>query len=116
MVRIKRVYEPAARADGTRILVDRVWPRGISKDGVKAVKWMRELGPSDALRKFFGHDPAKWAEFRKRYRAELKRAEPRAMLEELKRIAAGGTLTLVYSARDERHNQAAVIKEVLDSM
>jgi uncharacterized protein YeaO (DUF488 family) len=116
MVRIKRAYEPASRADGTRILVDRLWPRGIAKDSAKVSKWMRELGPSDALRKFFGHDPAKWAEFRKRYRAELKRPEARAMLEELKRIGSRGTLTLVYSARDEAHNQAVVIKEVLDSM
>ncbi len=116
MVRIKRVYEPAARADGTRILVDRIWPRGISKDGIKVSKWMRELGPSNALRKFFGHDPAKWPEFRKRYRAELKSREAQAMLDELKRIASRSTLTLVYSARDEAHNQAVVIKELLDSM
>lgn len=116
MVRIKRAYEPAAPRDGVRVLVDRVWPRGITKEKARIVKWMRELGPSDQLRKFFGHDPARWEEFRRRYRKELGRAQPRKMLDELASIAARGTLTLVYGAHDTEHNQAVVIKEVLDEM
>jgi uncharacterized protein YeaO (DUF488 family) len=114
MVRIKRAYEPVSRNDSTRILVDRLWPRGIKKDAAGVSKWMRELGPSNELRKFFGHDPARWEEFRKRYKAELKRPEALAMLNELKAMAARGTVTLVYSAKDEEHNQAVVIKEILD--
>ncbi len=116
MVRIKRAYEPAASRDGVRVLVDRIWPRGITKEKARVSKWMPELGPSNELRKFFGHDPAKWEEFRRRYRRELGRAEARNMLDELAAISARGTLTLVYGARDEEHNQAVVIKEVLDEM
>lgn len=114
MVRIKRAYLPAAPRDGVRVLVDRLWPRGVSKEKARIGKWMRELGPSDELRKFFGHDPARWEEFRRRYRKELGRKQARAMIEELAAIAARGTLTLVYSARDELHNQAAVLKEIID--
>jgi uncharacterized protein YeaO (DUF488 family) len=115
MMHIKRAYEPPSRGDGTRILVDRLWPRGLKKEQVKVVKWMKELGPSTELRKSFGHDPAHWKEFRKRYKAELRRPEARAMLKELSKAAAGGTVTLVYSAKDEEHNQAVVISEVLRS-
>lgn len=115
-IKIKRVYEPAAREDGTRVLIDRVWPRGVSKDAARVVQWMRELGPSDALRKFFGHDPARWDEFRKRYRRELRSAEAREMLEQLAAMARKHPLTLVYSARDETHNQAAVLREVLKQL
>lgn len=116
MVRIKRAYEPAASRDGVRVLVDRVWPRGITKDKARIRKWMRELAPSGQLCKFFGHAPAKWEEFRRRYRKELGRKQAREMLDELVSISARGTLTLVYGARDTEHNQAAVIKEVLDEM
>jgi len=115
MVHIKRAYEPPSRGDGTRILVDRLWPRGLNKEQVKVVKWMKELGPSTELRKSFGHDPAHWKEFRKRYKAELRRPQARAMLKEVSKAAAHGTVTLVYSAKDEEHNQAAVISEVLGS-
>lgn len=115
MVHIKRAYEPPSRRDGTRILVDRLWPRGLNKEQVKVVKWMKELGPSTELRKSFGHDPAHWKEFRKRYKAELRRPEARAMLKELSTAAAGGTVTLVYSAKDEEHNQTVVISEMLRS-
>ncbi|MGH7986323.1 MAG: DUF488 domain-containing protein [Candidatus Binataceae bacterium] len=115
MITIKRAYEAHGRADGTRILVDRLWPRGLKKDEVHIEKWMRELGPSNELRRFFGHDPARWEEFHKRYLRELKRAEARPLLDELLEVARAGTLTLVYSARDEEHNQAVVLKEVLDS-
>ncbi|HLH77364.1 MAG TPA: DUF488 domain-containing protein [Candidatus Binataceae bacterium] len=113
MVSIKRAYEPADRADGVRILVDRLWPRGIKKEAAQLDQWMRELGPSNELRRFFGHDPARWQEFRQRYRAELERAEVQPLLEELGRISRRGRLTLVYSAKDEEHNQAVVLKELL---
>ena len=115
MVAIKRAYEPSSRNDGTRILVDRLWPRGLKKEDAHIEKWMRELGPSNELRRFFGHDPKRWDEFRKRYLAELKRAEARPLLNELLKITRKGKLTLVYSAKDEEHNQAVVIKSVLDS-
>jgi uncharacterized protein YeaO (DUF488 family) len=90
MIAIKRAYEAASRKDGTRILVDRLWPRGQKKDQVHIEKWMRELGPSNQLRHFFGHDPARWREFRKRYLAELKRPDAASMLSELLEIANGG--------------------------
>jgi uncharacterized protein YeaO (DUF488 family) len=110
-VRVKRVYEPAARDDGVRVLVDRVWPRGISKSKARIDTWMKDVAPSTALRKWFGHDPERWIEFRRRYRAEL--AEHPERVRELRGFARRGTLTLVYSARDERHNQAIVLRERL---
>ena len=114
MIAIKRAYDPPSRTDGTRILVDRLWPRGIKKENAHVEKWIRELGPSDELRQFFGHDPARWREFRKRYLTELKRSEAAPLLAELLKIADSGTLTLIYSARDEEHNQAVVLKELLE--
>lgn len=113
MIAIKRAYDSPARADGTRILVDRLWPRGIKKEQAHVEKWMRELGPSDELRQFFGHDPVRWQEFRKRYLAELKRPEARSLLAELENVARNGVLTLVYSAKDQEHNQAVVLKDLL---
>jgi uncharacterized protein YeaO (DUF488 family) len=91
-----------------------VWPRGINKQQLRIKKWMRELGPSNELRKFFGHDPARWQEFRKRYLAELKGPVAAALLAELIEAARSGTVTLIYSAKDESHNQAVVLKELLD--
>ena len=114
MVAIKRAYDPPERADGTRILVDRLWPRGLKKSQAQVEKWMRELGPSNELRQFFGHDPTRWPEFRRRYLVELKRPEAASMLAELAEIARNGKLTLVYSAKDQEHNQAVVLKELLD--
>lgn len=114
MIAIKRAYDPPSRADGTRILVDRLWPRGVRKQDAQVDKWMRELGPSNELRQFFGHDPARWQEFHKRYLAELKRPELASLLAELVAIARSKTLTLVYSAKDQQHNQAVVLKELLD--
>jgi len=112
---IKRAYEPPSRADGARILVDRLWPRGIKKQELLIEKWVRELGPSNELRKSFGHDPARWQEFRKRYLAELKRPKAAALIAQLADVARRGRLTLIYSAKDEEHNQAVVLKELLDS-
>ncbi len=116
MIKIKRVYERSARDDGIRVLVDRMWPRGVTKEAARVRQWLRELGPSDELRKFFNHDPARWNEFRKRYRQELKAPHVRRMLRELANLAAENTITFVYSARDEVHNQAVVLREVLDRM
>ncbi len=110
-IRLKRAYEPAAEADGTRVLIDRLWPRGVTKAEAAIDHWFRDLGPSTELRKWFGHDPALFAEFRRRYAEELKRQ--RELLDELLRIASHGRLTLVYSAHDEEHNDAVVLKGVL---
>jgi len=114
MIAIKRVYDRPSRTDGTRILVDRLWPRGVKKEEARVEKWMRELGPSHDLRRSFSHDPVRWRDFRKHYLAELKRPEAAALLAEMLEIASGGTLTLVYSAKNEEHNQAVVLKGLLD--
>jgi uncharacterized protein YeaO (DUF488 family) len=113
MVRIKRAYEPARPADGHRVLVDRLWPRGVSKDQAHLDEWLKGIAPSDALRKWFGHDPRRWAEFRERYLGELDAPDTHALLEGLVRRASRGTVTLVYSAHDELHNDAVVLAEEL---
>jgi uncharacterized protein YeaO (DUF488 family) len=115
MVTIKRAYDTPSRTDGCRILVDRLWPRGVRKDQLGIEKWMRDLGPSSELRRSFGHDPARWREFRKRYLAELKRPEAASLIAELVELARDGPLTLIYSAKDTEHNQAVVLKEFLNS-
>jgi uncharacterized protein YeaO (DUF488 family) len=114
MIRLKRVYEPAEAADGRRFLVDRLWPRGVRKDSAHVEAWLKEVGPSDELRKWFGHDPRRWEEFRRRYRRELQ--DRRDELAPLVQAAREGDLTLVYSARDVEHNQAVVIREVLEDL
>nr|WP_206079153.1 DUF488 domain-containing protein [Mesorhizobium camelthorni] len=111
-IAIKRVYDAPEKMDGFRVLVDRVWPRGMNKEKAAVDLWMKEIGPSTELRKWFGHDPARWDEFRARYRDEL--AAKRDLLDELRAHAEKGQLTLVYSARDEAHNQAVVIREVME--
>ena len=110
-VKVKRIYEPRDRSDGTRILVDRLWPRGLSKEKASIDEWMKDVAPSDALRKSFGHDPDRWSEFRARYRAELK-SRPEG-IKRLRALARRGTITLVYSAHDERHNNAVALRNVL---
>ena len=110
-VRIKRVYDPPEPSDGYRVLVDRLWPRGITRERAQLDEWARELAPSSELRRWFGHDPARFEEFRRRYAAELA-AHPEK-LEELRARARAGTLTLVYSARDTEHNDAVAAAEVL---
>jgi uncharacterized protein YeaO (DUF488 family) len=110
-VRIKRVYEPPLPTDGTRVLVDRLWPRGVRKNDAAIQRWMKDVAPSAELRRWFGHDPARWQEFRRRYRSELHgKAE---LLAELRAMARERPLTLVYSAHDEQHNQAVVLRDVL---
>ena len=111
-VMLKRVYEPATSADGKRILVDRLWPRGLSKDKAKVDHWLKEVAPSTALRQWFGHDPEKWAEFQTRYRAELK-SNP--ALDELRTLSAQGNVTLLYAARDQEHNEAVVLQKILNA-
>jgi uncharacterized protein YeaO (DUF488 family) len=110
-VRLKRAYEPPEKTDGTRILVDRLWPRGVSKEEAKLDEWIKEIAPSTELRTWFGHDPRRWDEFRKRYRTEL--AEHSETLKDLRRRAREGPITLVYSARDEIHNDAVVLRNVI---
>ncbi len=112
MFKIKRVYEPAEATDGKRILVDRLWPRGLSKERAKVDEWLREVSPSAELRKWFGHDPAKWDEFRRRYAAELKGKED--VLDGLRAVARKGTVTLLYGAKDEEHNQAVALLGILE--
>ncbi|ANA41526.1 MULTISPECIES: DUF488 domain-containing protein [Geobacter] len=111
MIRIKRVYDEPTPEDGKRILVDRLWPRGITKDKARIDEWLKEVAPSDGLRQWFGHDPARWDEFRERYRRELDaKAE---LLDGLRKLAAGGTVTLLFAAKDEKHNNAVVLKDIL---
>jgi uncharacterized protein YeaO (DUF488 family) len=110
-VRLKRAYDPPEPADGYRVLVDRLWPRGVSKDEAHLDEWARELAPSSGLRTWFGHDPEKFEEFRRRYRDELAAHDEK--LHELRRRARGGTVTLVYAARDTEHNDAVVLAELL---
>ena len=110
-VRLKRAYEPQAPSDGTRILIDRLWPRGVTKAAAAIDQWVREIAPSTSLRKWFGHDPARWQEFRSRYAAELR--ERAGELRQLRELARRGTITLVYSAHDEAHNDAVVLRGVL---
>lgn len=110
-IQIKRVYEPASPEDGWRVLVDRLWPRGMTKERAQADLWLKEAAPSTELRLWFGHDPAKWDEFMRRYRAELD-AQPEAVAA-LLAAAARGRLTLLYSARDETRNQAVALREYL---
>jgi uncharacterized protein YeaO (DUF488 family) len=112
MVRTKRVYDPAEPLDGKRILVDRLWPRGIKKEKAKIDEWLKDIAPSDELRKWFSHDPAKWSEFKKRYINELKRKSE--LIERLRSEAKEGTITLLFAARDIEHDNAAVLKELIE--
>ena len=110
-IMLKRAYEQAEKTDGQRILVDRLWPRGLSKAKAGLDVWLKDVAPSTELRKWFGHDPEKWAEFKKRYCAELK---DNPALAQLQAYARQGTTTLVYAARDEANNEAVVLKQILD--
>ncbi len=110
-IHVKRIYAPASPEDGARVLVDRLWPRGVSKARAALTLWCRDAAPSTELRQWFGHDPARWAEFRRRYRAEL--AADAAALAPIRALAAKGTVTLLFGARDETHNEARVLCEYL---
>lgn len=110
-VRLKRAYEPPSPDDGTRILIDRLWPRGIRKTDAAVDEWMKEIAPSTELRKWFGHDPERWQEFRRHYQSEIRRHPDE--FERLRALAQHGRITLVFSAHDEAHNDAVVLKDML---
>jgi len=114
MVKIKRAYEPAAKTDGYRVLIDRLWPRGIKKEKLPLHEWTKDLAPSTELRKSFGHDPDKWKEFRSRYRSELRAPAARKKLALLAKRAHRSTVTLIYSASDQEHNDAVVLLGILN--
>lgn len=108
---LKRAYEPASSGDGYRILIDRLWPRGVSKEKAALDEWVKEIAPSAGLRKWFGHDPERWTEFQRRYRTELQ--QHGELLGRIRELARAGHVTLVYSAHDEQHNDAVVLRDVL---
>ncbi len=112
MIKCKRIYEQPTPADGRRLLVDRLWPRGISREAARIDDWLKEVAPSDELRRWFNHDPARWDEFRVRYRTELADREP--LLDRLRQEAGQGPVTLLFAAKDEEHNNAVVLKEILE--
>lgn len=109
MIQLKRAYDDASASDGYRVLVDRLWPRGVKKEAAHIDVWLKELAPSTELRRWFGHDPERFSEFERRYERELRAPEARALLDALAERAASGTVTLVYAAQDEEHNNAVVI-------
>jgi uncharacterized protein YeaO (DUF488 family) len=112
MVRIARIYEPPTKNDGWRVLVDRLWPRGVKKEKARVDEWMKEIAPSNELRKWFGHKVERWAEFQKRYRADL--VKKKELLQTLRAMERKHrTITLLYGAKDEEHNQAVVLRDVL---
>jgi uncharacterized protein YeaO (DUF488 family) len=111
-INLKRAYDQVAETDGYRVLVDRIWPRGIAKDDLRIDAWLKDVAPSAGLRKWFRHDPAKWDEFKRRYAGELEQHSD--ALEQLMKIARTGRVTLVFSARDTEHNNAVVLKEHLE--
>jgi len=112
MIRTKRAYEPPTAEDGTRFLVDRIWPRGVKKEALDIEGWLKQVAPSDDLRRWFGHDPEKWDEFRERYFAELESKQE--ALDPLRDAAEQGTVTLVYGAKDTEHNNAVALKAFLE--
>lgn len=111
LVAVKRVYEPAAPEDGRRVLIDRLWPRGLTKDKAAVDLWLKEIAPSTALRQWFGHDPERWSEFQRRYRAELDANGD--IVARLRSVIAEGRSTLVYGAKDEAHNDAVVLADYM---
>lgn len=114
MVRLKRAYEPVRSDDGRRVLVERLWPRGLRKEQAHLDDWLKAVAPSDSLRKWFHHDPDRWSEFEQRYARELASDAARAAFDDLVRRAASETVTLIYSAHDEQHNNAVVLKRLIE--
>ncbi len=111
MIKLKRVYEPMGNNDGKKFMVERLWPRGVKKTALANAVWLKDVAPSTELRKWFGHDPKKWEEFQRRYRAELKEHQP--VLESILEAARRGTVTLLYSSHDTEHNNAVVLRDYL---
>lgn len=116
MIKIKRAYEPAEESDGTRILVDRLWPRGLGKDEATIDLWFKDLAPSTTLRKWFSHDSSKWDEFQKRYRKELNTDKAKELIGLIKQKSKDGTVSLVYAAKDEEHNNAVALKNIIEEI
>jgi uncharacterized protein YeaO (DUF488 family) len=113
MIKIKRVYEDADEGDGFRVLVDRLWPRGLSKDKAKVDMWLKDIAPGDTLRKWFAHDPEKWTEFKRRYFEELK--NKKELVDTVIEKSRSGTVTLLYGTKEERYNNAVALKEYIES-
>lgn len=113
MIKLKRVYDEVSKQDGKRILIDRVWPRGVKKEDLEHDEWYKDLAPSTELRKWFDHDEEKWEEFKKKYKKELN--DHKDILKEIRQSADGHNVTLLYAAKDEDHNNAVVLKEVLEN-
>ncbi|PKN30896.1 MAG: hypothetical protein CVU64_01065 [Deltaproteobacteria bacterium HGW-Deltaproteobacteria-21] len=116
MLKIKRAYEEKKASDGRRILINRVWPRGVSKSEAEVDEWLKELSPSSELRKWFGHNPDKWPEFRRRYLEELSSSEKKPLLQDLAQEAFRSNVTLVYGAKDTEHSHAKVLEELLSGL
>ena len=114
MVRLKRAYEPVEPDDGRRVLVERLWPRGLRKEQAHFDDWLKDIAPSDSLRKWFHHDPSRWEEFEQRYARELESDDARAALDDLVQRAVSETVTLIYSAHDEEHNNAVALKTMIE--
>jgi uncharacterized protein YeaO (DUF488 family) len=112
-IKLKRAYDPPTLDDGVRVLVERLWPRGLSKERAAVDLWVKDLAPSPALRTWYGHEPQKWSEFRRRYRAELRAHE--AGLAELRRLAATGPVTFVFGSRETQRNSASVLRDVVEA-
>lgn len=113
-IRLERVYGGSSPGSGKRVLVDRVWPRGLKKESLALDLWLRDVGPSDELRRWFGHRPERWQEFRRRYREELERPPQRELVDQLAGLAREGPVVLLYSARDEERNQAVALRSVVE--
>ncbi len=114
MIKLKRAYEPAAPADGHRVLVERLWPRGVKKEELALDEWLKDVAPSPELRTWFAHDPERWPEFQRRYRAELRTSAAREKIAELARRASEGTVTFVFAASDPEHNSALLLKQEVE--
>jgi uncharacterized protein YeaO (DUF488 family) len=115
VIKLKRIYEKPERTDGRRILVDRLWPRGLSKEDAHIDEWLKEIAPSDTLRRSYGHKVERWPEFRQKYHAELRTAGPLELLTKLRQDGKHRTITLLYAARDTEHSNAAILKELLEN-
>ncbi|MGN7359324.1 DUF488 domain-containing protein [Paenibacillus sp. SAF-054] len=113
-IQLKRVYDPAADEDGERILIDRIWPRGLTKEKARLTSWMKEVAPSPELRIWFGHRPERFEAFKARYESELSGAEVQPLLEKIRSSSASGKVTLLYAAKDRQHNHAIVLKAYLE--
>ena len=112
-LRVKRAYEPAAKSDGRRILIDRLWPRGVKRESAAIDEWMKDVAPSTELRRWFAHDPARWKEFIQRYRKELASPTAEVAIERLRKLASDRQVTLVYAAADSEHNNAVALRTIL---